>query len=335
MYSINPNLNPWDYTTPAISSSENNRLQYLTFTLTRRCNWSCDFCSKGNVNILDFSVPLFHNIINSALTLGLEKIELSGGEALLHPNFWDLVDFAHNKGLSILLSTNGSLINPNIAKKLKEYKIKIAISLYSLNAIYFEKRNHTKGSFQRTLKGIQILEDIGYGKEEDLILALQVLTINSNIFELKQLYDWAKQRNILFIISRAIPNAGLPLNEVPTGEALKDLLEYINNGKKAYLPFSYNIPCNRLKVALHIQTDGTIQPCAGINYTLADLKGNDLISIWQEHNLLKKFRKLPEGLKGNCKDCKENHICYGCRAVAYAVYNDCFAEDPHCHNLIK
>jgi radical SAM protein with 4Fe4S-binding SPASM domain len=65
---------------------------------------------------------------------------------------------------------------------------------------------------------------------------------------------------------------------------------------------------------------------------VGNVRREALRSIWKKMKSDKFLQKLAsgDGLKGRCRECPYRSVCIGCRARAYWIYRDYFAEDPVC-----
>ncbi|HXC64519.1 MAG TPA: radical SAM/SPASM domain-containing protein, partial [bacterium] len=52
--------------------------------------------------------------------------------------------------------------------------------------------------------------------------------------------------------------------------------------------------------------------------------------IWRGSPLFQRLRRPEEEVGGKCGVCEYVSDCIGCRARAFAVAGDAFAEEPHC-----
>jgi radical SAM protein with 4Fe4S-binding SPASM domain len=78
-----------------------------------------------------------------------------------------------------------------------------------------------------------------------------------------------------------------------------------------------------------IQPNGLVTPCVFMPITIGDLRSESLVSIWKRSGVLDDLSDR-ERLKGRCGRCQYRYICGGCRARAYAYYQDYLAPDPGC-----
>lgn len=317
--------NVWEFT------EVNGDMSYISVTITLECNYNCIMCYAGGNCKKSISLDLFKKAIDSAKKAGLKKIELTGGEALLHKNIWEILRYLKDNGIETLLVSNGSLITADVAKRLKELNVHVAVSLHSIDKNDMEAITHIKGSYERTMSGIQELLKVGYSDSE-LILAIRCMTMIQNSKHLYDTWKWAKDNHVLFILNRTMECDRCKREWIMSKEDLQLLLEKIalEEGNKAVLPFSDNSPCNRFEVGCHIGVDGKVYPCACIEEVAGDITVNELADIWNNSSLLQKTKNVRDYIHGSCKECEHASECFGCRAVAYGTLKDMFASDPYC-----
>ncbi len=102
--------------------------------VTDACNLACPVCysdAKG-----DKKLPLekFRAYLEALIVKkgGLDSVQITGGEGLLHPEFWELLAFAceHPRIKKVYLPTNGLLVNrPGVPERLARYKAKLMVLL--------------------------------------------------------------------------------------------------------------------------------------------------------------------------------------------------------------
>lgn len=174
------------------------RLRYLFFELTDGCNMSCQHCGSSCSAEKGALLPkekIFRVLDRLVKHYRAEEIMvcLTGGEPLLHPDFFEIADYIHRKGFPWGMTTNGTLIDEHIAERLADAGMgSISISLDGLE----ESHNWLRGSskaFMRTVKGIRALRDC-----KSLSAALQVTTVihRKNIDEMENMYAFLDKEGI-------------------------------------------------------------------------------------------------------------------------------------------
>lgn len=319
-------VNPWEYT----DLEYPGQLAYLTVSCTTRCNFTCVFCSKKDYPVTDLDYGLLRNALSESLPLGLRKVELTGGEALLYPHFWDVVGYLRENDVMVQLVTNGSLIDREIAGKLADARINVAISLTTLDAGEFTALSGGQGELRIVFEALDHLRAAGYHADRYPMFAIHSLGSRSNFTALPDLRSFAGQNGCGFVLNRAIPVGGLQADNVPFSADLKQFLDQESPDRPAALPFSGDTPCNRLKAGCYIGSDAKIRPCSSIDIEVGDLRQASITNIWRESEILERCRTIEHHLEGSCGACPERSRCYGCRAVAYATWGSLTAPDPGC-----
>jgi radical SAM protein with 4Fe4S-binding SPASM domain len=75
---------------------------------------------------------------------------------------------------------------------------------------------------------------------------------------------------------------------------------------------------------------GQVQGCGYLPVAAGQLRTHTLKQIWDGSALFTALRSPQESIGGKCGSCEFVVDCMGCRARAYAVGQDPFAEEPHC-----
>jgi len=175
---------------PAAQAGEKEDFQsYLC--LTYRCNSRCIFCASDLTGKKDFiALEDVKKFIDSDQNIN-SRLVLSGGEPMLHPDFWQILQYAHNKYPEICLMTNGTLLDS--AEKIRELEkviTHVAIPLYGSNATSHDAITRHAGSFYKTMKCISLLS------KSSIKLELKLLWSNLTIAENFQILDMIANKNI-------------------------------------------------------------------------------------------------------------------------------------------
>jgi radical SAM protein with 4Fe4S-binding SPASM domain len=164
------------------------------FDITSRCNLKCVHCyiqgtSFGN----ELTYQEICGILDQLAAEGCLWLLITGGEPLVRPDFIDIYRYAKSKGLFITLFTNGTLLTPEIADFLAEFPpFAIEISLYGMTADTYEKVTGVQGSFERCLRGIELL------LERNLYFKLKTVAFRTNYHEVPQMIQFAENIGVPF-----------------------------------------------------------------------------------------------------------------------------------------
>jgi len=144
----------------------------LRLSVTDRCNYRCVYCRTGTDGAQYTELPLadYARLLRVFVSLGIEKIRLTGGEPLLRHGLLDLIrDTAQlcpafsDTPLDIALTTNGHLLAP-LAQPLKDAGLsRITVSMDAVDAETFTRITRVPGSFERVRAGIRAAQAAGLG----------------------------------------------------------------------------------------------------------------------------------------------------------------------------
>ncbi|QTA81422.1 Radical SAM and SPASM domains-containing protein [Desulfonema limicola] len=143
----------------------------LTLAITNQCNLYCKHCwPESGPCDYPSAVPLeaLKKIIKEFADIGTEKIIFTGGEPLLYPALYDILNYTckHQAVKEICLQTNAVLLTRIHAQALADFKEKISFRV-SLEGADPKKHDYIrgKGSFERTVNGLNLLLEYGFGQQ--------------------------------------------------------------------------------------------------------------------------------------------------------------------------
>jgi len=134
------------------------------------CNLACRHCwivptyrphRDGGRNV---KLEHVNKAISEGKPLGLRSVKLTGGEPILHPRFRDLVTLIAEQELGIIIETNGTLIDGDLAAFLKgtPQVSFISVSLDGADAETHDALRGVPGSHQQAIEGIKALVEVGF-----------------------------------------------------------------------------------------------------------------------------------------------------------------------------
>jgi Fe-coproporphyrin III synthase len=123
-----------------------------------RCNCRCVMCDiwKANSNKKEISVEELQKHIQSFKQLGVKRVALSGGEALMHANLWAFCELLREIGIKISLLSTGITLK-NHASEVVQYCDDVIVSLDGSPAVHNNIRN-IPNAFERLTEGVQALK---------------------------------------------------------------------------------------------------------------------------------------------------------------------------------
>ena len=310
------------------------RLTYLFAELTDCCNLSCLHCGSscgGKGRYLDTRL-LLRTLEEVAEDFEPRSVMicLTGGEPLLHPDFFGIAGTVHALGFPWGITTNGTLIDDACAQKLAALGLgSVTLSLDGLEMTHDALRR-VKGCFQKVLRAVECLHAAG--------IKVQITSVihSGNYHELESLFELMCRLGVeswrvinIEPIGRALLHPELLLSD---GEML-GLLDFIREKRYAadtpmevcfgcshYLSYEYErelrdnyFICGSGIYVGSILCNGDIFSCLDIERRPELIQGNiarDRFSdVWR--NGFKAFRRDRTQLCGKCLECAEREFCAG------------------------
>lgn len=148
-------FNTWQY-----KKCNNRYFPAAIWEITNKCNYNCKHCFNAidnNPSFDSFTLEKAKDLIKQLADAGVNAITLTGGEPMLHPDFFDIVFEIHKNGMYVEeINTNGFYINNSALTKLK------LIHTNPLIKISFDGINHhnwmrgNQDAEQKTINAIKL-----------------------------------------------------------------------------------------------------------------------------------------------------------------------------------
>jgi cyclic pyranopterin phosphate synthase len=155
--------------TPRLTDSHGRVIHDLRVSITDRCNYKCVYCRTGEhgAQYPELAIGEYLRLIKLFVSLGIEKVRLTGGEPLLRAGLTELIEelaslrTPRGESLDLALTTNGHLLE-KLAAPLKAAGLNRAtVSMDAVDAPTFERITRVPGSFEKVLRGIRAAREAG------------------------------------------------------------------------------------------------------------------------------------------------------------------------------
>ncbi|VBB06235.1 radical sam [Lucifera butyrica] len=320
----------------------------ISWNTTQACNIRCIHCYRnaGTERSDELNTDEGKKLISEIARAGFKILILSGGEPLLRPDIYELVRHARSAGIRPVLGTNGILITPEVAGKLKEAGLAVAgISLDSKTPERHDWFRQSQGAWEATMRGIKACRDAG------LPFQIHTTAMNWNEPEITDVTDLAVAagaiaHHIFFLVptgrGKDIEETTLKTeqyeslltrimakqSEVPLEIKPTCAPQFMRIAKQHAVPLRFTKGCLAGTAYCVVIPNGDVHPCPYLPLKVGNVRESAFDTIWQESDLFHQLRTEP--LKGGCGKCGYDDICGGCRARAYYYYGDYMAEEPWC-----
>lgn len=349
--------------------SEINR-PLVVWNMTNRCNLRCKHCyidAEDRHYKEELTTEEAREFICDLGKMRVPVLLFSGGEPLIRKDLFLLGELASEQGLRPVISSNGTLIDDEIAKKIKKAGFQyVGISIDGMEKTHDEFRDQ-QGSFKAALRGIRACLDNG------VKTGIRFTVNKYNMADLPAILDLVEKegiprfcmyhlvyagrgksmadmdttieekRNILEFLSQKtleLFHKGIEV-EILTTDNHADgifLFNYIkekepNRADEIIQLLNMHGGCSAGTKFANVDAFGNVHPCQfWQDYTVGNIRQKPFSQIWNsDDELMVKLREKEKHVQGKCKECSYKSLCGGCRIRAREVYGDIWAEDPACY----
>lgn len=363
-YSGQQNLPP-----QLLQFSDSNR-PLVVWNVTNRCNLRCQHCyinARDQQYKNELSTEEAREFIQDLAGMKVPVLLFSGGEPLIRKDVMELGRLAADLGLRPVLSSNGTLINDELVREIKQAGFQyVGISIDGAPATHDEFRAH-KGAFAAALNGIKAC--INNGVKTGIRFTVNKL----NQSDLPEIFDIIERESIprFCMYHLVYAGRGEEMAELDTDRKEKRAIlemvsqktielhrkgvevEILTTDNHADGIFLYNYikehepqradevirllqmhgGCSAGTKFANVDPQGNVHPCQfWQDYTIGNVREKPFSQIWtSDDELMVKLREKDKHVKGKCGQCDFKSLCCGCRIRARAVYGDIWAEDPACY----
>jgi len=150
---------------PAAESEDLAAPLYVAWQITNECNLACLHCIEESGPGKAFADELGERevfaVLDELLAHEVPYVSFSGGEPMLHPQFYRMVEHLCTGGAQLKIETNGHYLSLENCERLKRLGVKaVQVSLDGATAASFN-RMRVRGQFDTTVEGIRNLRSAG------------------------------------------------------------------------------------------------------------------------------------------------------------------------------
>ena len=339
---------------------------WFEWCITPRCNLRCRYCyeeaGEGQPNTSQKELTtaeaaqILRSLGQASRDLGRQFVICwSGGEPLLRQDLLELIACAREESLLNSIATNGALLTPEWADRLRELEVaNVLISVDSLEPEIHDSLRG-KGTHARALQAIERCRRAG------LLVMVETVATRPNWQEIGKLKRWAEEEVGAFFFYRPALQVGrareAEISMTPEqyrqlySQRNREVFDKLERGKGMSIPlfsifdlvpFGYSpatqrekdhlewgVGCQACRLIHGISASGELLPCIRFKLPL----GNLLRESFREISEKEIYRKiaLRKGRSGPCHDCPHVDLCGGgCLAEVMAQKGDPFAGWDRC-----
>jgi 12,18-didecarboxysiroheme deacetylase len=158
----------------------------VVWNCTRTCNLKCVHCYAGSEARQyegEMTTEEAKAMIDDLAAFGAPVLLFSGGEPCIRPDLVELMHYAKERGRRVVISTNGTLITPELARQFAEVGLSyVGVSLDGGRATQ-DKFRGMEGSFDRAIEGIR------NSKAAGIKVGLRMTINKGNVQDIDEIFD--------------------------------------------------------------------------------------------------------------------------------------------------
>jgi len=318
----------------------------LTWELTYACNLSCSHClsSSGRRRPDELTLREIRPLVDEWARIGVFYVNIGGGEPMVHPDFFDIVEYAVAAHVGVNFSTNGTLIDAPRARQLAatDY-VDLQVSIDGADAEVNDAIRGA-GSYAAARRAMDHLADAGF---EDF--KISVVLTRQSIPQLDSLQELADHYGARLRVTRLRPSGrGIDVWDAlrPTPAQQRDLHRWLLDhptvltGDSLFHLNALGEPlpglsmCGAGRIVCLVDPVGDVYACPFLIHP--DFKAGNVLSdgsfteIWRTSPLFAGMR-APTNPEGSCASCGAFGVCQGgCLAAKLAAGTPLAGPDPEC-----
>ena len=348
-----------------------NKKPVVVWNMTRRCNLKCIHCYSSSTDIdypNELSTQEGKKLIDDLAQLGSPVILFSGGEPLLRPDLLELAQYAVDRKMRAVLSTNGTLITKEIAAKLQKIGLSyVGVSLDGLEKTHDRFRGK-KGAFAQAIQGIRNCRQAG------IKVGIRFTVNKHNLPDVAAMFDLLRSEKIerLCFYHLVYTGRGSKLRQEDlTHQETRKLLDLIMSqtkkmfaeglqpeiltvdnhadGPYLYLKVKEENPARAKEVLELLEMNEGNSSGHGIgciswdgevyadqfwrNQPLGNIRQKPFSKIWldEKNELLVKLKDKKKYVTGRCAACLWLSVCGGNFRARAEATGDIWGPDPACY----
>ena len=328
----------------------------VQWSITGKCNYNCRHCfmSAPDYHGEDLTLEQSIHILDELVTCGIRNVAITGGEPLVNPNFYAILDEMNKRGVCLdILYSNSELVDDKLLDELEKRNMHPAFHMSFDGMGWHDWLRGVEGAEETVIRKFKRLRDRGYATSSSMCLH------KHNIGDLKKNIDLLASLGLRYVKMDAASPTGRWKNEtehfltqdeaneailayipqyvadgIPVSAQFCGILDFNKEQKSICIPFQKYTgeegaekayACDAVKDGMYISPVGEILPCMTMGGTAIDAKFDSVLekplseilsdSYFQNVCLVKMEECIEHNQK--CRGCEYKLACSaGCRACA-------------------
>ena len=347
----------------AFVESKRKPIPVVVWNITSKCNLKCVHCYANADGLSEFERA--SSFIDDLSSIKIPVLLISGGEPLMHKNIYEILEYAKSRGIQVALSTNGTLIDEEVAGRLKEIGVDyVGVSLDGMKETHDFFRG-VKGAFEKAVEGLLNARDAG------ILTGVRFTLTKYNLRDVESVLNFVVENEIpRFCLYHLVPSGRADFSIDITKNERRKIMEWLfykalelRDSKEKTEILTVDNPADGVFFYLKLKEideklaeeafeflkyrggdnsgfrlacvdfHGDVHPNQfWFDYTVGNVFKEKFSEIWlnPRDELLVKLREKEKYLRGRCGKCEFKEVCGGFRLRALRA-GDLWGEDPSCY----
>jgi MoaA/NifB/PqqE/SkfB family radical SAM enzyme len=300
--------------------------------LTYGCSWRCSFCyNPRHHDVRPLTGGEWAVVLDDLRDLGVLWVALTGGEPLLHPDFFRVAEETRRRAFGLRVFTNGTLVDEATARRLASLEpVTVELSLHGATAAVHDAATRVRGSYERALAAVDRLRGAG------VRVVVKTLVTLANEGEVPAIVSLAAGLGVeLRLDLQVTPRDGgdaTPLRHRASREGTERVLSLLARAGALSdvprAPGEWN--CGIGRSTMTIDPEGNVFPCMQWRHqSLGNVRSIPLRRLWPGSPLREELADLAVAVNATLLSGPDALSRYPfCPALAYAETGSAVAPSP-------
>ena len=330
--------------------------RYVQWSVTGRCNYRCRHCfmSAPDYRGEDLSAAQYRHILDELAACGIRVVQITGGEPLIHPRFYELLDEIRRRDILLeVIYSNGRLVDEKLLDELEKRQMRPAFHMSFDGVGWHDWMRGVDGAEEAVIRAFRLLHERGYEtsasmclhrhnigtlKESvDLLASLGVSRLKVGVASPEGLWKRETEHFITHDEANEAILSYLPqyvADGMPVSTEFNGILDFDRQNRSITIPFAKFSgeagaervsACRAARSSMYISASGRVLPCMPISGTAIEARFESILEKPLAEILTKSFYRemcrLPMSAciehNERCRACGYRLLCgAGCRANA-------------------
>ncbi|MBI2059062.1 MAG: radical SAM protein [Nitrospirae bacterium] len=300
--------------------------------VTNVCHLDCVHCYRVVMDRPELTTDQVYGVLEGLASAGTLFITFSGGEIFMRRDFIEIARRSRELGFALRLLTTATMVNGTLADEIASWKpLAVLVSIYGAHPDIHDSITLRKGSFEKSVRGIRLLNERGVRTYMNMPIMKQNQDQYHDVMALGEKIG-AKLRSDLSIVPKdngdrspqslrlMPPELACFIKETTPGFAEEFVLRDYQNDDPL---------CGAGSSSAYISPYGDLMPCVAMRVAIGNLRERSFGDLWGEEQL-KQIRALRFGDLKTCRSCSVKDYCSRCTGVAHLETGDLKGPSPTC-----